>query len=556
MTEQSRSITIKKYDTLLQYDTPTVNANIKTSLTVQGWVMSEDTSNIVEVQLNGKTYTPERQARADVLKAISGYGDKSNKKPGYKVTIDTSSLKDGTYPVRVIVKTKNGELLAQESRNVKIKKYESLLQFDTPKANAKLKTLIEVQGWVLSEDANNVVKVEFNGKTYETTRQTRADVLKAVQGFGGSKTNKTPGYKAQIDTSNIKDGTYNLKVTVLNTKTNEILATETRKVTIKKYEGIINIDYPQVTMINKDTLDIQGWVMTSDSKATLKIYVDNKQISSSKITRQERPDVIKAISGYGTIKENPTPGFKTTISLKGYSEGKHTIKVTSTARTGESIVTGEKKFTIYKNEYFGIDISEHQYTVDFESLAKNNNLDFMIARVGWYSESQGKLQLDEQFERNYKLAKQYDIPLGTYLYSYASNIQEAKNEANALVKYLKNKKMKFELPVFYDIEDEAQYGANNDEKTQMCIEFGKILKSAGYKVGIYSSKNWLTNYINLNEIPDDYDIWVSSYGTNDGLPQEEVKFPGNHDIWQYTSTGKIDGISGNVDFNICYKKYW
>lgn len=556
LTEQSRSITIKKYDTLLQYDTPTVNANIKTSLTVQGWVMSEDTSNIVEVQLNGKTYTPERQARADVLKAISGYGDKSNKKPGYKVTIDTSSLKDGTYPVKVIVKTKNGELLAQESRNVKIKKYESLLQFDTPKANAKLKTLIEVQGWVLSEDANNVVKVEFNGKTYETTRQTRADVLKAVQGFGGSKTNKTPGYKAQIDTSNIKDGTYNLKVTVLNTKTNEILATETRKVTIKKYEGIINIDYPQVTMINKDTLDIQGWVMTSDSKATLKIYVDNKQISSSKITRQERPDVIKAISGYGTIKENPKPGFKTTINLKGYSEGKHTIKVTSTSRTGEIIVLGEKKFTIYKNEYFGIDVSEHQNMVNFYQMTQSNKLDFMIARVGWYSESQGKLQIDTQFERNYKLAKQYKIPLGTYLYSYATNVQEAKNEANALVKYLKENNMSFELPVFYDMEDKAQNGASKDTKTQMCIEFCEILKKAGYKVGIYSSKNWLTNYIDLNKIPDDYNIWVASYGTNDGLPQENVKFPGNHDIWQYTSTGKIDGISTNVDFNICYKKYW
>ena len=547
---------VKKPDTLLQVDFPSQNQRVKTKLTVQGWVMSEDTSNIVEVQLNGTTYKTERQSRQDVLNAISGYGNKSNKTPGYKVTIDTSNLKDGNYPVKVIVKTKNGEILAQESRNIKIKKYDTLLQFDTPKSNAKVKTTLAVEGWVLSEDSNNVVKVEFNGKTYETTRQVRADVLKAVQGFGGSKTNKTPGYKAQIDTSNIKDGTYNLTVKVLNTKTNETLASETRKVSIKKFEGIISIDYPQVTMINEDTLDIQGWIMTQDDKSTLKIYVDNKQISSKNIARQERPDVIKAISGYGTIKENPKPGFKTTINLKGYSEGKHTIKVTSTSRTGEIIVSGEKKFTIYKNEYFGIDVSEHQSMVNFYQMTQSNKLDFMIARVGWYSESQGKLQIDTQFERNYKLAKQYKIPLGTYLYSYATNVQEAKNEANALVKYLKEKNMSFELPVFYDMEDKAQNGASKDTKTQMCIEFCEILKKAGYKVGIYSSKNWLTNYIDLNKIPDDYNIWVASYGTNDGLPQENVKFPGNHDIWQYTSTGKIDGISTNVDFNICYKKYW
>ena len=556
LTEQTRNITIKKYETLLQYDTPKNNSNVKTSLTVQGWVMSEDTSNIVEVLLNGTTYKTERQPRQDVLNAISGYGNKSNKTPGYKAQIDTSNLKDGNYPVKVIVKTKNGEILAQESRNIKIKKYDTLLQFDTPKSNAKVKTTLAVEGWVLSEDSNNVVKVEFNGKTYETTRQARADVLKAVQGFGGSKTNKTPGYKAQIDTSNMKDGTYNLTVKVLNTKTNETLASETRKITIKKYAGIISIDYPQVTMINEDTLDIQGWIMTQDDKSTLKIYVDNKEISTNNIIRQERPDVINSISGYGTIKENPKPGFKTTINLKGYSEGKHTIKVTSTSRTGEIIVSGEKKFTIYKNEYFGIDVSEHQSMVNFYQMTQSNKLDFMLTRVGWYSESQGKLQLDTQFERNYKLAKQYKIPLGTYLYSYATNVQEAKNEANALVKYLRENNMSFELPVFYDMEDKAQNGANKDTKTQMCIEFCEILKKAGYKVGIYSSKNWLTNYIDLNKIPDDYNIWVASYGTNDGLPQENVKFPGNHDIWQYTSTGKIDGISTNVDFNICYKKYW
>ena len=547
---------VKKPDTLLQVDFPSQNQKVKTNLTVQGWVMSEDTDNTVEVELNGTTYKTTRQSRPDVLNAISGYGNRSNKTPGYIANINTKNIKDGKYTVKIRVKSKSGETLTEQTRNITIKKYETLLQYDTPKNNAKVKTTLAVEGWVLSEDSNNVVKVEFNGKTYETTRQVRADVLKAVQGFGGSKTNKTPGYKAQIDTSNIKDGTYNLTIKVLNTKTNETLATETRKITIKKYEGIITIDYPQITMINKDTLDIQGWVMTQDDKSTLKIYVDNKQISSKNIARQERPDVIKAISGYGTIKENPKPGFKTTVSLKGYSEGKHTIKITATSRTGEIIVPEEKKFTIYKDEYFGIDVSEHQNMINFYQMTQANKIDFMIARTGWYSESQGKLQVDTQFERNYKLAKQYKIPLGTYLYSYATNVQEAKNEANALVKYFKDNNMSFELPVFYDMEDKAQNGASKDTKTQMCIEFCEILKKAGYKVGIYSSKNWLTNYIDLSKIPDDYNIWVASYGTNDGLPQENVKFPGNHDIWQYASTGKMSGISTNVDFNICYKKYW
>ena len=62
--------------------------------------------------------------------------------------------------------------------------------------------------------------------------------------------------------------------------------------------------------------------------------------------------------------------------------------------------------------------------------------------------------------------------------------------------------------------------------------------------------------IDLAQIPSSYDIWVASYGTNNGsVPASKYEFAGNHDIWQYTSTGKIDGISGNVDFNISYKKY-
>ena len=545
---------VKKPDTLLQVDFPSQNQRVKTKLTVQGWVMSEDTDNTVEVELNGTTYKTTRQSRPDVLNAISGYGNRSNKTPGYIANINTKNIKDGKYTVKIRVKSKSGETLTEQTRSITIKKYDTLLQYDTPTANAKVKTSLTVQGWVMSEDTSNIVEVQLNGTTYKTERQSRQDVLNAISGYG-NKSNKTPGYKVTIDTSNLKDGNYPVKV-IVKTKNGEILAQESRNIKIKKYEGIINIDYPQVTMINEDTLDIQGWIMTQDDKSTLKIYVDNKQISSKNIARQERPDVIKAISGYGTIKENPKPGFKTTINLKGYSEGKHTIKVTSTSRTGEIIVSGEKKFTIYKNEYFGIDVSEHQNMVNFYQMTQSNKLDFMIARVGWYSESQGKLQIDTQFERNYKLAKQYKIPLGTYLYSYATNVQEAKNEANALVKYLKEKNMSFELPVFYDMEDKAQNGASKDTKTQMCIEFCEILKKAGYKVGIYSSKNWLTNYIDLTKIPDDYNIWVAAYGTNDGLPQENVKFPGNHDIWQYTSTGRMDGISTNVDFNICYKKYW
>lgn len=212
----------------------------------------------------------------------------------------------------------------------------------------------------------------------------------------------------------------------------------------------------------------------------------------------------------------------------------------------------------YKREYFGIDISYYQQTVDYDKLMATGKVDFMIARSGWYSSSKGEFVVDAQMERNYKEAKKRGIPLGTYIYSYATNVQEAKDEANALVQYFKSTGKSFELPVFFDIEDDKYQGNLSKQlRTDMANAFCKILKDAGYKAGIYSSATWLLTKLDLTQIPQDYSIWVASWGVNDGeIPGDKFKFPGNHDIWQYTSKGSIDGIEGDVDFNICYNRYW
>ena len=109
----------------------------------------------------------------------------------------------------------------------------------------------------------------------------------------------------------------------------------------------------------------------------------------------------------------------------------------------------------------------------------------------------------------------------------------------------------------FDIEDASQQNLSVQTRTDMCIAFGEIIIKAGYKVGIYSNMNRLLTWIDLNQIPEEYSIWVASYGANDGtIPGDKFKFPGEHDIWQYTSKGKLDGIDKLVDLNICYKKYF
>ena len=199
---------------------------------------------------------------------------------------------------------------------------------------------------------------------------------------------------------------------------------------------------------------------------------------------------------------------------------------------------------IFEQKKYGIDVSHWQNTIDFEALYNSHSIDFMIIRAG-----QGTTIKDSKFERNYSEAKKYKIPIGVYLYSTAQNVEETRKEANYLLSLLQGKS--FELPVFYDVE--AQENVSKDNLTAMCNEFYKLIKSAGYKPGIYASKYYLLYKIEPSKLPLDCAIWVASYGKNDGaIPKDVYKYYGKHDIWQYTSTGRIAGINGDVDYDVSY----
>lgn len=557
LTEKDITIRVGLYDTIIWIDNPNTSHKEYKNLNVTGWVLSSSKDAKIEAYIDDNKISEQikRVQRPDVLNAISGYGGRNtNTTPGFNTNVNISNLKSGTHKFSIKAYSQSGELLQTKEVNFTIRNPETLLQSDYPVNNQSVKTSLHVQGWTMSEDSKNKVEVILNGTTYQTQRQVRPDVLNAIKGYGGSSTNSKPGYTVDIDTTGIKDGTHNITTRVVS-ELGQVLSQKTRKISIHKYIGLVNIDEPMVTMVNTSTIKVQGWELSENKNSTVKIYIDNRQMSTT-ITRQERPDVLNAVKGYGGAAKNATPGFLATVNVSNLSEGKHTIKVTSFSNLGDTIASSEKTIQIYHNKYFGIDVSKWQGTINFDKLTASKKIDFMIAKSGEYWESKKAFQLDSQFERNYSEAKKRKIPFGTYLYSYATSVEKARTEANELVRYLKKTGKTFELPIFFDIEDNTQNSLSKQDKTNICKAFGEIVQNAGYKVGIYSSKYWLMNQIDLAQIPSSYDIWVASYGTNNGsVPASKYEFAGNHDIWQYTSTGRIDGINGNVDFNISYKKY-
>lgn len=201
-----------------------------------------------------------------------------------------------------------------------------------------------------------------------------------------------------------------------------------------------------------------------------------------------------------------------------------------------------------------IDISTYQKNVDYQKV-KDDGVQGVILRCGYtgYGTAKSK-QKDAQFENHYKGFSKVGLPIGVYWYSCAVTEEEAIVEANKVLEYIKGKKI--ELPIYFDTEDNhdtkkysptSQRTIGRAKLTKVAKAFCETIENAGYYVGIYASTSWLNNQLNMNDLKA-YDVWVAQYSS-------KCQYKGNYGMWQYSSKGKVKGISGNVDMNKCYRDY-
>ena len=254
--------------------------------------------------------------------------------------------------------------------------------------------------------------------------------------------------------------------------------------------------------------------------------------------------------------------YKTHVQDKGWTGWNIDDEISGTTGQNkkiEAVIIGLKEKE--QRHFVGIDVSKWQGEINFDQLVASNKIDYIIPRIAWYSESKRQLNVDEQFERNYREAKARNIPLGAYFYSYATSIDEARREAEATVNYLKSTGCTdFDLPIFFDIEDSTQVNLGKDLTAQIAITYCEILKNAGFKVGVYSYENFFNDSISLSALPGDYSLWVANFNfsSNGQFPAESdlYRYSNQYDMWQYTDMGTIDGINGAVDMDICYRLYY
>lgn len=192
---------------------------------------------------------------------------------------------------------------------------------------------------------------------------------------------------------------------------------------------------------------------------------------------------------------------------------------------------------------YGIDVSRHNGTIDWNKVKNSGKVDFVILRAGY-----GKLlsQKDSRFEEYYKACEKMSIPVGIYWYSYALSEQEAVQEAKVCLSCIKGKKISY--PVYFDIEEKSQFRLGKLLCSKMADAFCSTIKKEGYQSGIYASKSNLETYLNL-EVRQKYTIWVAHYGVS------KTTYNGKYDMWQKSEKGKINGITGNVDLDECYVNF-
>lgn len=195
-------------------------------------------------------------------------------------------------------------------------------------------------------------------------------------------------------------------------------------------------------------------------------------------------------------------------------------------------------------ELKGIDVSSWQGKPDWPKVS-NSGVKFAILRI------HQKSGVDTSFEHNYKGCKSNGILIGGYKYSYALTPAQAIDEAEDVLSVLGGRGLDF--PVFYDLEWSQQRSLGKQAIENVAIAFLTRIKKAGYKVGIYCNLDWYNNV--LSDALKKYDCWIARYPANDNGSVQERLRPTVGVGWQYSSKGKVPGISGNVDMDVFYKDY-
>ena len=201
------------------------------------------------------------------------------------------------------------------------------------------------------------------------------------------------------------------------------------------------------------------------------------------------------------------------------------------------------------SELQGIDVSHYQNVIDWQKVAKAGKK-FAILKCQYEAQSH---RVDETFEYNYAEAGKYGLARGVYIFIASASMADMEGDAMALLGHLKGRKL--EYGIWIDLEADVVRKKGKAYIRGLVENYARIFKAAGYFVGIYCNRDWYLNSIH-EELKATYDFWIARYPKNDtGLynPDSSLKPSAKMAVaWQYSSKGRVNGISVPVDLDVDY----
>lgn len=243
------------------------------------------------------------------------------------------------------------------------------------------------------------------------------------------------------------------------------------------------------------------------------------------------------------------------MTFSKLTAGTYVYKVVASDQYNSGVVLLEKQFTVTAptmpdNEYGDInwdviDISVWNEIVSWDEISEN--VDGVIARIGSRTTVSKAVSTDKKFLDHYENAKKQGLPVGCYFFSAALTVNEAIEEANHVLKVLRENNCVLEMPVYFDMETEDQVALTQKQATAIARAFCEKIEEGGYYTGIYCNKFFARDELYADQLTD-YHFWIAQYASS-------CTYYGPYGMWQYSETGSVPGIRGNVDMNYCYYDY-
>ncbi|MCQ2484202.1 MAG: dockerin type I domain-containing protein [Clostridia bacterium] len=347
--------------------------------------------------------------------------------------------------------------------------------------------------------------------------------------------------------SKLDVGTYTYKITASDTQSKGVvLMSKEFRVVSSSGESIMltNGNYPTVLQEGK-TFSING-IVSSDytiSSVTIGVYTTGGTAKFEYTAKPgEKSYNIHNVDYLMTFSKLPV--------------GTYVYKIVASDTNSKNVVLLQKQFTVIASEsaedglkpvkWDVIDLSYHNTIISWDDIARS--VDGVILRVGYRATGGSRsIGADVQFANFYKEASARGLHIGCYFFSNALNTDEAEAEADYVLKKLKENNCKLDMPVYFDMETDAQVALSASACTTIARAFCNKLAANGYYVGIYCNKYFARDEINASQLSD-ITFWIAQYART-------CDYTGPYGMWQYSETGSTNGIKGNVDMNYCYYDY-